>query len=363
MLKVKLPLKKPYILSFATINQVTSVIVRIMLENGSVGIGEAVALPGYSHETTDSIIADLRNVLSDINKINVDEIETYLIERIPNSPFAISAILTAKEIAGNELFFEKKINIPLVAPISSTGNLHKFLLNAHNLYKHGYRTIKLKVGKNIEQDCSCVSALLNEMPEDVKIRIDANQGYNFKQACCLSDILQHNRNHLVECLEQPFEANAWQEFHKFTKNFKHEVPLMLDESIVVEDDVEKAVEVGADQVKLKLYKHRGITGLILLAKRAKELGLKVVIGNGVASEIGNLAEAVAFQYDHLFMGAFEGNGFTKLTKHILCNPPKEEYGNMKWKISSKQRGMIKINQKLVQIILENEKSLSFNSCC
>ena len=355
LLLAKIKLKKPYKLSFSTVDKIDSVIVKIILENNSVGIAEAVALPYYSHETTKSIIADLQKVLPGLINLNTDDIEAYIDDRISTSPFAVSAILTAKEFAGNEFSLNRRLNIPMVAALSATENPEIVLLNAIKFHKHGYRTIKLKVGRDIEHDCACILALLNEMPENIRIRIDANQGFNFKQACRFLNTLKHQRNYLIECLEQPFAINAWKEFQEFAKCTKRVVPLMLDESIVVEDDVEKAAEAGADLIKLKLFKHRGITGLLSLVKKAKKLGLKIIFGNGVASEIGNLAEAVVFKNDNHFLGAFEGNGFEKLSEHILFNPPKEVQGNLIWERNSKQRESMEINKDRVRVILEAGK--------
>ena len=350
ILLAEIALKRPYILSFGTVDKIYPVIFHLSLEDGCIGIAEAVALPGYSHETTESIIADLRRVLPNILKMNTEDLESYLTDNIPHSPFTISAILTATEFAEQKFSFGGRFNIPLVAPISAGINPREILINALELHKHGYRTIKLKVGRNIEHDCACISILLNEMPDDVRIRIDANQAYSFSQACLFLKALQHRKSCLVECFEQPFGIYAWQQFQDFAKHSQKVVPLMLDESIVAEGDIEKAAEVGADLIKLKLCKHRGIKGLISLAKKAKKIGLEVIIGNGVATEIGNIAEAVAFQQENLFAGAFEGNGFAKLSKHILLDVPKEVYGKFTWERWLHLSEVLKINKDYVRVI-------------
>jgi len=356
VLLAEIALKQPYILSFGTVNKIDPVIVKLTMESGGIGLAEAVALPGYSHETTESIIADLRRVLPNLLNMITESLESYLTDHIPHSTFTISAILTAAEIAGQEYSFGGRFNIPLVAPVSAGKNSQAVLINALKLHKHGYRTIKLKVGRDIDHDCACLSILLNEMPKDVRIRIDANQGYSFKQACRILEAMQHRNSFLIECFEQPFGISAWQEFQDLAKCSKQVVPLMLDESIVDDDDVEKAAEIGADIIKLKLCKHRGLTELISLVKKARKLGLKVIMGNGVATEIGNIAEAVAFQQENLFAGAFEGNGFAKLSKHILLNPPEEIHGNFIWERDVNLSEILEISPDCVRVILEAGKN-------
>ncbi|HIE01903.1 MAG TPA: hypothetical protein EYP59_16735 [Thiotrichaceae bacterium] len=350
----RIPLIKPYILSFATITHIDSIIVQVVVDEISVGVGEAVALPGYSHETKESIVHDLQAVLEDLIGLCRNEIEPYLIERLPYSPFAVSAVLTAKEFAFREIAIPRDLNIPLIATISSEKNLDNFSRKAVKFYEHGFRTIKLKVGRNVEMDKKCALCLLDILPEDCSIRIDANQGFNLRQASVFLDALTTHKNYRrIECFEQPFSINAWDEFRSLTKSYSNTVPLMLDESIVDESDIQKAVEYGADMIKLKLFKHRGIKGLLALVREANNMGLKIVFGNGVSSEIGNLAEAVAFNHGSCFVGAFEGNGFCKLAKHIVTEPIlMETGGKLQWEINNDQHLMMKIDKNTIKVIME-----------
>lgn len=348
----RIPLMTPYVLSFVTVNHVDSLVVRIIVENGNEGVAEAVPLLGYSHETVSSIVRDLKDNLSDLIGLSSVDVEPFLIQHLPNSPFAVSSVLTAKEFAFGEFDFPAFLNIPMIAPVSSGADVDSVAGHAIRLYQHGYRTIKLKVGRDVEQDRSCIIRLLDIMPPDTLIRIDANQGYSLKEACRFLDALQHKNNAMIECLEQPFSINAWNIFRQFVVVTAGIVPLMLDESIVKESDVAKAAEYGADMIKLKLFKHRGLNGLLSLVNKAKRIGIGVILGNGVATEIGNLAEAIAFQHDNLFTGAFEGNGFKKLANHILTNSPKEHQGNLIWEYNSTQGNPMKIRNDFVQLIYE-----------
>ena len=69
-----------------------------------------------------------------------------------------------------------------------------------------------------------------------------------------------------------------------------QVPIVLDESIYNEADIVRAARIGAYGVKLKLMKNFGIAETLSLARQARHLGLIVVFGNGVATDIGNLGE-------------------------------------------------------------------------
>ncbi len=341
----EIPLKNPYVLSFTTVEKIDTIVVRLFADNGGEGVGEAVPLPGYSHETKKSIISDLHSVLADVVGLECDDLEDLLLERIPKSPFAMSALMTANEFASAVITIPPIIQVPILGAVSAALGEKEVLQKVLEFYSEGFRTIKLKVGRDINEDRRVSLLLLNELPEDVRIRIDANQAYSLDQAYQLVKTLDHPRNNLVELLEQPFGIDEWGVFKEFASNVSH-VPLMLDESIVNDSDIEKAADVGADLVKLKLFKQRGINGLKQLAQKAINSGMKVVLGNGVASDLGNIAEAVACHQNNFFTGALESNGFAKLVFNILHNPPIVETGNLIWEPVAKNNHLSLAEERL-----------------
>src|SRR5262249_32190821 len=93
------------------------------------------------------------------------------------------------------------------------------------------------------------------------------------------------------------------------------VPLMLDESIVDAGDVFRAAGC-ADYIKLKLAKNGSPARLLELIRQAREIGLKVILGNGVQGMIGCWLEGqvqVLAGLDH----PGEMNGFRKLRDNFL----------------------------------------------
>lgn len=329
----RVPLKKPYPLSFTTVKEIDSVVVRIGLDDGSVGIGEAVPLPGYAPETLASILHDIQSVNTLLVGKETSEITVFLDELIPSSPFAKSAILTAIEMAEGSFVFPEKIYLPLVAPVASSSRTTLPVASMMAWYEKGYRTIKLKVGRNIDDDCRCLTQLIIESPKNIKFRVDANQGYSWDEACRLLRVLEHDQDGRVEVIEQPFDVDGWEAFRQLVTAFPH-APLMLDESILNDDDIDRAVQYGAKLIKLKLFKHSGPSHVSSLIKRARKANLRVVFGNGVCSAIGNLTEASIFQDLDMCFGAFEGNGFEKLTVSTISNPPVVHEGSMQWNRNS-----------------------------
>ncbi|MBT5401800.1 hypothetical protein HOL24_14965 [bacterium] len=348
ILHATIPLKEPYILSFARIIEIDSIVVRITLENGGVGYSEAVPLLGYSNETKETIIENSIKVIKLIHKLDTSELESFLDEIIPNASFVISAFITAKEMALKQFSIEKEITLPLVSSLSSQGDIYKSIIDAHSICRKGYKTIKLKAGRKVIDDVNIVHALLDELPSNINLRIDINQGYTMSEAVQLLEVLNHPRSKIIEIIEQPFDSKDWKGFRQLTTNYP-EAPLMLDESIIRDSDVVRAKDVGAKFIKLKLMKHKGLRGLIELGKQANKLGMKVIMGNGVASSIGNLIEASIFSHYDIFYGASESNGFNRLKVNTLQKNISIKNGNMIWR-SSKLDSTPEINTSVFQII-------------
>ena len=135
------------------------------------------------------------------------------------------------------------------------------------------------------------------MPNDVEVltelrkhtnaifRVDANAGWRLEEALEKIPILKTLG---VEFVEQPLAKDAWDEM-KLLKE-KSSLPLIADESCVVESDVEKCVN-HFDGINIKLTKCSGITPARRMITKARELNLKVMIGCMNESSVGTAAIA------------------------------------------------------------------------
>jgi hypothetical protein len=89
---------------------------------------------------------------------------------------------------------------------------------------------------------------------------------------------------------------------------------MLDESITDLDSLDRTARSGAAHiVKLKWMKQGGMSYLCEMAEHARRLGLRIVLGNGVAGWIDNRHEAI-FWLEQLqdMQLAGEMNGYLKI---------------------------------------------------
>lgn len=321
----RIPLKKPYALSFKTVDEIESFLVEILTCNGRRGFGEIVPLDGYFTESSKEILPKVIENCRMVSHLQVSDAEELLRSRLPLSYMAGSPLLSALDMVSNDNLL-RNLEIPLVETFNiGTENLG---LKIEKAMKSGYKRIKIKVGSNVVEDIKRVGEMFKKVPSSLIFRFDANQAYSEKSALAFLDSIKPYKSQ-VEYLEQPLGIEAWDEMASLSE--KTEIPLMLDESINNEEDLKSAKKCGVSYIKLKLFKHGGIKDLILLAKKAKQLGLRVVLGNGVSTDIGSLAEGWAYtSVKGLFEDTIEANGFLKCTMNLTKCPPIIENGTMLW---------------------------------
>jgi L-alanine-DL-glutamate epimerase-like enolase superfamily enzyme len=144
------------------------------------------------------------------------------------------------------------------------------------------RALKLKLTGEPELDGARVRAVRAARPE-AWIGVDANQGY---EAATLEHLLPVLVEARVSLLEQPCKRGAEAQLD----GIDHVVPIAADESILHLGELESLAKYF-DVVNIKLDKCGGLTEGLLMARRARELGLKVMVGNMVGT---SLAMAPAF---------------------------------------------------------------------
>lgn len=144
------------------------------------------------------------------------------------------------------------------------------------------RALKLKLTGDLDLDIARVRAVRTAR-RDCWIGVDANQGFAIDELDALIAVL-------VECgialLEQPLARGREADLDGFSSP----IPIAADESALTLADLDALVG-RFDTVNIKLDKCGGLTEAIAIARRARLLGLDVMVGNMVGS---SLAMAPAF---------------------------------------------------------------------
>lgn len=164
-------------------------------------------------------------------------------------------------------------------------------------YTIGFDTPEMVRTKLAEADSYPILKLKMGLPGDLEIldeviarsgktvRVDANEGWNLATALRMLDELRERR---VEFVEQPIS-------HYKRDDLRHlklasPVPVMLDESVVTPDDVDRCRDLGHG-INIKLMKCGGLTPALEMIKRARAHGLQIMLGCMIESSLAITAAA------------------------------------------------------------------------
>lgn len=135
---------------------------------------------------------------------------------------------------------------------------------------------KIKLGT--PQDVEIVQAL--RQITDRPFRVDANCAWTAEETLKRGETLAGLN---VEFIEQPLPREAWGEMQRV---FEHSrLPLMADESCQREEDVDRCAGLFHG-INIKLVKCGGLTPARRMIARARQLGLKTMVGCMTESTVG-----------------------------------------------------------------------------
>ncbi|MFD1293042.1 dipeptide epimerase [Lutibacter holmesii] len=252
-------------------------------DGGFTGLGEATSSPYYN--ITVPKMMDAITALEPKIKVNRNSTpEQFWAELYPyfkENMFALCAL----DLAFNDLYAQKKgeklyelwgfniSNNPLTDYTIGIDTIEKMVAKMKEL---PWPIYKIKLGT--KEDIKIVEELRTHT--NAIFRIDANCGWTVDETIKNSIALKKLG---VEFLEQPLKANDW-DAHK--KVFEASVlPIIADESCLVEDDVEKCYN-HFHGVNVKLVKCGGLTPAKRMLEKAKALGMKTMVGCMTESSVG-----------------------------------------------------------------------------
>ncbi|KAK8485937.1 hypothetical protein V6N11_063551 [Hibiscus sabdariffa] len=190
------------------------------------------------------------------------------------------------------LFGGASNTIPIVSPAEAAALASKY-------HKQGFKTLKLKVGKNLKADIEVLQAIRAAHP-DCSFILDANEGYRPEEAIEVLEKL-HEMGVTPVLFEQPVHRDDWEGLgcvSRFAKS-KYGVSVAADESCRNLADVKKIVQGElADVVNIKLAKV-GVLGALEIIDLARASGLDLMIGGMVETRLamgfaGHLAAGLGF---------------------------------------------------------------------
>jgi L-Ala-D/L-Glu epimerase len=277
--RIDLPLVHPFAIARGSEDVARTLIVRLAW-NGITALGETAPSPRY-HESVVSAEAALAG------------------QRLGDDPYALDALLAGLPPAarcGLDLALHdmigKDVDRPLwrlfgldpaKTPVTSftigIAPIPLMLAKVRAVGAHPVIKVKLGIGAEME-----TIAAIREIYTGT-IRIDANEAWTPEQSVAL---LRELEPYGIEFCEQPISAGAPEKLRWIRE--RSPIPIVVDE------DARDAADLGAligcvDGINIKLVKCGGIRGALAMIATARALGLKIMLGCMVESQICTTAAA------------------------------------------------------------------------
>ncbi|XP_043701442.1 L-Ala-D/L-amino acid epimerase-like [Telopea speciosissima] len=190
---LNVPLIAPFLIANSKLDKVENMAIRVELSNGCSGWGEAPIRPFVTAEDQSTALVKVGEVCEFLNRSPPMTLNSALRKigallfghdfasvRAGVEMALIDAVTNSIGIPLWRLFgrasntISTDITIPIVSPTEASKL-------ASHYQKHGFSTLKLKVGKNFHADIEALKAIRMVHPDCLFI-LDANEGYTSKEA-------------------------------------------------------------------------------------------------------------------------------------------------------------------------------------
>jgi o-succinylbenzoate synthase len=298
---VELHLKEPFSIANETVDRAVNVFLRIETNQGITGWGCATP-DSVTSETEDSVLTACNTILKDLlmakDPTSINRLNEVIEENLKENPSAKAGVnMALYDILG------KAANMPLFRLLggyrdkietSVTIGLNPvdiMVEKAKEFVSQGFTCLKIKCGMDPDQDIEAVLAIRNAVGPEIKIRLDANEGYTVEQALRVVQTLE-DLGANIELLEQPTKANYLYALKEVTAQCP--VPIMADETALTLRDSLKVIKREiADMINIKLMKIGGITNAIRANLFADLAEIPVMVGC-MNESMGGMAAGVHF---------------------------------------------------------------------
>ncbi len=285
--EISVPLKTPFKTALRTVNSVEDIIVEIHTDTGNIGYGEAPPTGVITGDTKGSIIGALKDhIIKSIIGMDIENFEDIML-KLDKSLVKNTSAKAAVDIALYDLYgqlynaplykmfggYKKEIITDVTISVNDPEEMAKDSLDA---IKRGFDTLKIKVGKDALMDLERMKAIRNAVGYDVKLRIDANQGWKPKEAVKILRKMEDTGLD-IEFVEQPVEAHDIEGLKYVTDNIS--IPVLADESVFSAKDALTILQNrAADYINIKLMKTGGLHNALKICSIAEVYGVECMIG-------------------------------------------------------------------------------------
>jgi L-alanine-DL-glutamate epimerase-like enolase superfamily enzyme len=275
------------------VDSATNIFLRLETNTGIIGYGCAAPDQQVTGETPQTVIKIcndmIQPVLNRSDPLRLALITEKLASILPTHPSAVAMVDMALhdilgKVCGLPVYkllggFRTRIKTCVtigIEPMAET------VAKAKAWVKKGFRSLKIKGGRNVEEDIDRILKVRENVGKTIELRFDANQGYTEEEAL---HFVNATRLAKLELIEQPTNRADFDLLGKITDVVP--IPVMADESIMNLRDVFRlARKELVDMVNIKLMKVGGISEATRINAVARAARLEVMVGCMDESALG-----------------------------------------------------------------------------
>lgn len=298
--EIKIPLVTPFKTALRTVDNVHDLVVRVTTDDGQEGFGEAPPTAVITGDTLGSIRCAIEDFIAP-NLIGMD-IENLdgIMKKLHGCILKNTSAKAAVDMAIYDLF-AKSCKKPLYQVLGgskqeietdltiSVNEIDEMVSDSLKAVEQGFGILKIKVGKESLKDIERIKAIRQAVGPDIKLRIDANQGWTAKDAVRIIRTLE-DMGIEMDLVEQPVSAHDFEGMKFVTSQVA--TPILADESVFSPQDAIRLIqERAADLINIKLMKTGGIYEALKICSVAESYGVECMIGCMLESKIAVSAAA------------------------------------------------------------------------
>jgi L-Ala-D/L-Glu epimerase len=279
-----LPMRHPFTISLGTTTLQHNLLVELT-QDGVSGYGEAAGADAFPEFTPASMRAALEAARPHIEREKMDDpalLWDRLLPALGHNRFALCALdEAAHDLWGKlrgapvwKLWGLDLRNLPLSDYTLGIDPIEKMIVKMKEF--DGWPIYKIKLGT--PDDLAIVRELRRHT--QAIFRVDANTAWTAEQTIAYAPELKSLG---VEFIEQPLPAADWEGMRQVFR--RSALPLIADESCLIEEDV-LCCAGFFHGINIKLNKTGGLTPARRMIARARQLGLKVMVGCMCESTVG-----------------------------------------------------------------------------
>lgn len=286
MEKIRIQLTAPFRVTFATIDYSENLLIKVCTDEGLEGYGEAAPLPFVTGETIDSVVSVIEAMkpgLIGMDPLDIEKIHSLMDSVIHGNGSAKCAVdLAMYDLAG------KKAGLPVYKLLGGYSNRVQNDITIgistpeamaeearQHVEKDGFHILKVKAGIHVEDDIRAMHLIREAVGPHIRLRVDANQGYDVSDAVYAMDEF---RKVGVEAVEQCLPAWDFEGAARVRSRARG-IRVMLDESIHDHRDAARACSMGcADTLNIKLMKCGGLFRASQINSIAEAFGVNCMVG-------------------------------------------------------------------------------------